>query len=456
MTSRAYVEGLASLERVATATAGDPSRQFAAVEMMLRELASGIDRGDLATAELADAMQAVFSRTGMVEAHGQDALQAMLAAAFASPLDLSKAKPFGATSTHGNGHTSAKSPASLVIRRASDIAPQPISWLWPGRIAQGKQTIIAGEPGLGKSQLTCWIAAAVTTGGPWPNNEGTAPLGTVLLLSAEDDAADTIVPRLLAAGAELSRVHIITAVKAEEGTGRRGFNLQADLRLLEEEIERLGDVRSVVIDPVSSYLGKMDSHRNSDTRAVLEPISEMAARIRVAVVSVTHLNKGGGGSALSRVIGSIAFVAQARAAFIVCRDPANGERRLMLPCKNNIGPEACGLSFFVGTQVVADGIVAPTVFWDSAPVTMTADEALAPLRAGDKAPARNEAEAYLRSMLADGPMPAQAIREESKAAGFSWSTIRRAKDTLKVTAAKTAMNDGWTWALPEDAHPAPT
>jgi putative DNA primase/helicase len=97
--------------------------------------------------------------------------------------------------------------------------------------------------------------------------------------------------------------------------------LQADLELLEREITRIGDVGLVIIDPVSSYLGKTDSHKNSDVRGTLEPLGEMAARLRVAAVSVTHLSKSGGTSAINRFIGSIAFVAAARAAFIVTRDP---------------------------------------------------------------------------------------------------------------------------------------
>src|SRR5262249_12400926 len=153
-------------------------------------------------------------------------------------------------------------------------------------------------------------------------------LGSVIILSAEDDAADTIKPRLMAAGADVNRVHIVSAVTLSAGKGRRMFNLQNDLALLEAEIARVGDARLVIIDPVSSYLGNTDSHKSAETRAILEPISEMAGRLRVAVVAVTHFSKGGGTSANNRVIGSVAFVAAARAAFIVTRDPDDESRRL--------------------------------------------------------------------------------------------------------------------------------
>ena len=105
----------------------------------------------------------------------------------------------------------------LVSRRASDITPQRIDWLWPGRIARGKLVLFAGDPGTGKSTLLYWIASAISSGGNWPCNEGRAPRGSVIILSAEDGDADTIVPRLMASGADRSRIHIVSAVKTEDG-----------------------------------------------------------------------------------------------------------------------------------------------------------------------------------------------------------------------------------------------
>ena len=128
------------------------------------------------------------------------------------------------------------------------------------------------------------------------------------------------------------------AVGTEAGS-RRGFNLQADLKLLEEKIAEIGDVCLIVIDPISSYLGKTDSHKNAEVRGVLEPIAEMAERTRVAVCSVTHFSKPNGGTgtkALHKFIGSIAFVAAARAAFAVLEDPDDKGRRLFLHAKNNL------------------------------------------------------------------------------------------------------------------------
>ena len=114
----------------------------------------------------------------------------------------------------------------LIAQCAADVAAEPIEWLWSGRLAIGKLTLLAGEAGLGKSQVAIAITAAVTTGGNLPCGEGNALRGSVIFLSAEDSAADTVVPRLMAAGANLNHVHIIRAVQADGGKGRSAFNLK--------------------------------------------------------------------------------------------------------------------------------------------------------------------------------------------------------------------------------------
>ena len=331
----------------------------------------------------------------------------------------------------------------LISRRASEITPERVEWVWPGRIAQGKHTCIAGEPGTGKSQLSIAIAAAISTGGEWPCGEGRAPLGSVIVLSAEDGAADTIVPRLTAAEANLDRIHIVSAVGNEKG--RRGFDLKADLDELEKKIAEIGDVVLIVIDPISSYMGKTDSHKNTEVRGVLEPIAEMAERTRVAVCSVTHFSKPNAGKAtkaLHKFIGSIAFVAAARAAFAVLEDPNDKDRRLFLHAKNNLAEPPQGLAFQLEQVVVGEGIVTSRVDWEPEPITTTADEVLT--ATGKSNLALAEAEDFLEALLADGPVPSKEVDAEAEEAGITKATLRRAKASLGITSYKDGMKgDGF-------------
>jgi AAA domain len=344
----------------------------------------------------------------------------------------------------------------LIVQCAADITPEPVEWLWPGRIAIGKQTLLAGEAGLGKSQVTIGVAAAVSNGGPWPCSEGQAPLGNVIILSAEDGAADTVIPRLMAAGADRQRVHLISAVTSENGKGRRAFDLQSDLDLLEAKIAEIGDVKLVIIDPISSYLGrKVDSHVNAAVRATLEPVGEMAERFRVAFLSVTHPPKGSTTTAINRFIGSVAFVAAARSAFMVTRDADNEERRLFLPVKNNLAPLGKGLAFWLEQRIVGDpgkAIVNSAVHWESEPVTITADQALAETDGGaEQHGARREAEEFLREILAHPEgVAAKDAEEEARAKGIASRTLKRARKKLGVVAEKNGMEGGWIWRLPAE------
>ena len=156
-----------------------------------------------------------------------------------------------------------------MLIRLSDVQSETIDWIWPGRYARGKKTLIAGDPGLGKSSFLFDSAAALTKGAPWPDG-GYAPTGNVLFLLAEDGIADTVRPRIDDLGGDCSRVFILDAVKDVNGVPRP-VNLARDLAILEAAIAEVQPVL-VVIDPITAFLGKTDSYKDAEVRGLLAPL----------------------------------------------------------------------------------------------------------------------------------------------------------------------------------------
>lgn len=339
--------------------------------------------------------------------------------------------------------------SGLEVVCMADVKPSAIDWLWQNWIALGKVHVLAGEGGRGKSTILCNTTAITTTGASWPDGAKASQVGSVIILAAEDDVEDTLTPRLMAAGADLSRVFVIRSVFDENR--RRGFSLQADLERLEAEIRKRDNVKLVIIDPISGYLGKVDSHKNADVRSVLEPLGEMAARLRVAIICNNHFSKGGG-SANSRVIGSVAFVNQARAAFIVTPDEDDETRMLLIPSKMNIAPIRHGLAYRIeGCLIEFEGkeIATSRIMYESAPITITADQALAAMEGNGQARTdKAEASDFLQDILANGPLPARQVKADAIEAGISAKSLRSAREALGIKPEKSGFEGGWVWALP--------
>jgi putative DNA primase/helicase len=343
-------------------------------------------------------------------------------------------------------------PSGLDVVCMVDVKPSAIDWLWQNWIAIGKVHVLAGEGGRGKSTILCNITAITTTGTKWPDGAQASQVGSVIILAAEDDVEDTLAPRLMAAGADLSRVFVIRSVF--DDNRRRGFSLQADLERLEAEILKRDNVKLVIIDPISSYLGKVDSHKNADVRSVLEPLGEMAARLRVAVICNNHFSKGGG-NANSRIIGSVAFVNQARAAFIVTPDEDDETRMLLIPSKMNIAPIRHGLAYRIeGCLVEFEEKEIPTsrIMFESTPITITADQALAALDGNsENRSEKSEAIDFLMDALGNGPVSAKDTKKEAADAGISSKSLRSAREALGIKPEKTGFGGegGWVWNLPK-------
>lgn len=352
----------------------------------------------------------------------------------------------------GDDSSKARHAGGLTYFAVSDVRAEPIEWLWPQRFAVGKLSGIAGHPDEGKSQITCFMASAVSRGGEWPDG-GRATKGKVVFLSAEDDAGDTIRPRLEAAGASIEDCFVVEALVRNQG-GKRMFNLADDLERLTKIVKNEPNVKLLVIDPISAYLGgrdKADSYRNAEVRALLAPLADWAARHRIAVVFVTHFNKSGNGRALGRVTDSIAFTALARAVWLAVPEPADEVmgatgRRLLVRGKLNIAEDPGGLAYKIEGVTLPSGITAPRVVWDGR-TDVTADEALAPQR--KPTAALDAAETFLFDMLTEGPAEQPKIKERAEGEGHSWASVRRAKKNLGVVSKQIGKNL-WTWTLPEE------
>ncbi|MBN2701177.1 MAG: AAA family ATPase [Methylothermaceae bacterium] len=329
-------------------------------------------------------------------------------------------------------------------RQFASIEPQEIQWLWPTRIALGKLTLFAGDPGLGKSMLSASLAAYVTTLREWPDGAECEHPGDVVLISAEDDPADTLRPRLDAAGADVSRVHLLEYIEEEtkEKIKRRSFSI-ADVEALDGLMSKI-KAKLIVIDPISAYLDGTDSHKNADVRALLTPLADLAASRGVAIVGITHLNKGGG-SAMYRSMGSLAFVAAARAAYMVAKDPDEPERRLILPVKNNLGDDRTGLAY----EIVTGENGAPMVRFEEGIIETTADEALMP---DENRSELEDAEEFLLETLKHGERQSTEIIKEAKQAGIAEKTLRRAKTKLRIKSAKQEISKKWVWRLSESSE----
>jgi putative DNA primase/helicase len=332
--------------------------------------------------------------------------------------------------------------AEVELESFRDVKAESVRWIWHFRLPLGKLTLFVGHPGFGKSLTTIDIAARLSRGKNFPDG-ARCDIGDVIFLCAEDDAADTVRPRLDAAGADVSRVHRVKAVKVilhDGKTGESVFSLDRDVEKLDDAIGRLPETKLLIIDPISAYMGKIDTHRDAEVRRVLTPLAELAARRRVGVIAVMHLRKGEA-SALLRISQSVAFIAAARAAWGFGEDPDNAANRVMVPVKNTSAPLGNGLAY----RIEAVGDVARIV-WQPGDITLDANAVLSGERKerNVRGERKSEAENWLEHMLPAGEeVPVSKISKAADLALFSWRTVERVKKECGVRAVKHGQK--WFW-----------
>jgi hypothetical protein len=331
---------------------------------------------------------------------------------------------------------------TLAVICAADIRPEPVRFLVPGVIPRGKLVTLAGLGGQGKGMFLAALVADLTRGRP--------PIGTagppanpcnVLMLGCEDGYRDTIIPRLLAAGADVSRVHVLEGVRDEDGH-LLPFSL-AHLQPLDDHLAAAPDVRLLTIDPITGYVGRagVRDHHDAELRAVLEPLAELADRRAVTIITVKHLNKDEAKSVSGRVGGSIAYVNVPRACFVVAADPGDENRRVLAPFKWNLNAPQPPALAWVQEPAPAEGVAAVLAACDhlsdedrdrlrgqlfrlawGGPVEIGADDLL---RSSSRPPAvkaeLDRATEWLRDRLSSGPAGSLVIAMEGdRALGRPW------------------------------------
>jgi len=247
-----------------------------------------------------------------------------------------------------------------VVTTLSDVKPELVEWLWPGYLPRGKLVMLDGDPSVGKSTLSMSFAATVTVGGLWPDGSRCEHPGDVVLLSAEDGLADTVLPRLLAGEGDPKRVHCIEGKKIITDTGEHELMLTlSDIALLRREVLRK-QARLVIVDVLMAFMpAGSDSHNDQSVRGILAPLSKFADETGCTILMLRHLNKGTA-KALYRGGGSIAIVGAARVGLLAAADPDDqtGERRALASMKNNLAPTPPTLTYTLVDASTADYSVA--------------------------------------------------------------------------------------------------
>jgi len=334
--------------------------------------------------------------------------------------------------------------------KASTIKAVPIRWLWPGWLAKGKLHILAGAGGTGKTTLLIGLIATITTGGRWPDGNRCNEPGNALIWSSEDDPADTLIPRLTAAGADMSRVYIIQGLTNARGDADP-FDPANDIVRLRETASEIGGVSLLMLDPIVSAV-KGDMHKANDVRRALQGVVDFAEQNLCAVVGISHFAKGGAGSSpADRVIGSQAFSALARTVLVAAKQE-DSDQRVLARAKSNIGADEGGVSYTIEPCDIGDGIEATRVVWGEA-IEGSAREILGEAEASNNEEAQDldDPSDCLYRILKDNPLESNEAKALMRRNGYTEKQIRRAREKLSVVTARTGNKKDVKsfWSLPQ-------
>lgn len=360
-----------------------------------------------------------------------------------------------------------------VARQLSSVAPERVEWLWKPLLPVGRPVSLEGNPGIGKSNVVLKIAAHLTTGRAFPTvleampPQRSFPPCTVGLLGAEDDAADTVRPRLEVNGGDASRFYLFEGWRHPDGS--RGLVTLQDLRLLETLLTDYQPAL-LVVDPLQAFFGRgLDMNHANETRPVLADVAALCKESRCTILYVRHLAKAHKEQAIYAAMGSIDISAHVRSALLVGLDPEDPARRILAHHKASNAPEAESLAFTL-TSVEREMFRA-----DESSVMVEASRVdwagLSPLKAHDLLQPRgtdeeqedksalDQAREFLQELLQAGPVLYSEVQKALKQAEIASATLRRAKAILKVKVHKRHQEgipyqeQPYEWALPPDIDP---
>jgi hypothetical protein len=342
--------------------------------------------------------------------------------------------------------------AQLTCTPASEITVRPLLWFWKDRVPLNKLTLFCGDPDVGKSLTIADLVARSTTGSPWPDGaENSMPPSSVAMLCAEDTWEDIVVPRLIAAGADLSKVLRVDPIKvAFKGkTIERTLAFDTDIDAIKLMLRARPEIRLVVFDPLASYLGATNRNIEKEIRHILDGIKELAESMDVTIVVADHFNKTSLAQAIHRVSGSTSLVGAPRAVWGFLRNPDNPQERLMTPIKLNISKSRTGLRYSFGEKIITISnhkIPTPHIIWHGATET-SADDIFA-RNADPEEKKTGRAAHWLKELLAGGPKPAAEIYAAGEKEGYDAQFLKRSVRARAGVEEPYQEGRRWWWKLP--------
>lgn len=425
---------------------GDASRQDSSVITSL--LNSGLSPADVYST-FADSVRGRDAERRK-EGHFEDYMQRTIERAVA--FLRSKNGSNGKVTVNFSNARAKPSGSGLIISMGHEVETERTQWVWPGYIPAGKLTLLAGDPGMGKSTMVGDLIARISKGAFLPTGQRSIT-GTSLIASAEDSPEDTIIPRLIACDANLKRVGVIREVRDENtDEGSRYLSFPRDLDLLRQTLIAKG-CRLLIIDPLNAFLDKgTDSYKDQDIRRVLHPLEMMAEETGTAILIVAHLNKKEDSGTLYRVGGSIGFIGAARSVLAVTKLP--DDTSVLYSLKSNLSARPASMAYEIkqvrknrtdrNTWLGESSISSSGVRWlgevDFNPFqknqVVVADSRV-----------KEQATDFLRQVLASGQMDTDSLYVEAKTAGVNRSHLHKVRAEMGII--QNRVNGKWFWNLPE-------